>query len=163
MNLLYVSFNHLSNSCLCSGSWDKWICSNPSEELSQITTALQVPHWFPKPGVFGASSLQCRSQVLECTVWSTNLLVVRENLWTCEIRLYCESLPQCWNFWWDHLSASPTCLYVALSSLVEGVVQLVFSSLSAGVISYGAVDLVCLWEEVSSECSCTTILLGIFP
>jgi len=57
------------------------------------------------------------------------------------------------------LSASFTHLDVALLSLVvERVVQLVFSSFQAGLIPYVAVDLVWLWEEVSSESSYAAIL-----
>lgn len=35
---------------------------------------------------------------------------------------------------------------------------LVFSSSLVGIVSYVAVDFVCLWEEVNSESSYTTIL-----
>ena len=56
------------------------------------------------------------------------------------------------------ISASPTHLTVALLSFV---VEQLFSSLvffRREVFSYTAVDVLCLWEEVSSGSSCATIL-----
>ena len=67
-------------------------------------------------------------------------------------------LMQGWSFGQDHVFDSPTPLIVALFSLVEGTIQLLLSSFSGGIITYVAVDLVCLWEEVSSESYYTTIL-----
>lgn len=45
------------------------------------------PHWFPKPGILGAQSLQCWSQGLGCTMWGSPPLLLSEYLNTCEISI----------------------------------------------------------------------------
>lgn len=45
--------------------------------------------WFLKPDSFRASSLQCRSQKLDCLMWGKNLSLHRKKLQTCEIPPYC--------------------------------------------------------------------------
>lgn len=64
-----------------------------------------------------------------------------------------------WDFRQDLISASyPSRDVVLLFLVVEEIVQLVFGSFSAGIISYVVVDLVCLLEEASSGSSYATIL-----
>ena len=60
---------------------------------------------------FWRSSLRGRSLELGCVMWSTNPLLLRENLWICEIPLECELWLQGWGFWWDPILVSypPVC------------------------------------------------------
>lgn len=91
----------------------------------------------------------CRSQGLGWLMWGTNPLLFRERLQAHEIPPYYVLTCQGWGFWWDCISAFPTCLGVVLLSLVmDKAVQLVFSSSSVGMNPNVAVDLVHLWEEV---------------
>ena len=77
---------------------------------------------------------------------------------------YCEIFPNCgswfqgWGFWQDHDSDSPTHLNVALLSFVAEEPLASFQVFFRGIVLYVAIDLVCLWEKVSSRSSYTSIL-----
>ena len=80
--------------------------------------------------------------------------------------LWFEFLPDCgflcqqMGLWQDCVSASPFCfgMGVFLFSQCVGVAQLVFRVFFKGIVPYVAVNLVCLWKEVSSGSSYITIL-----
>lgn len=57
------------------------------------------PHWFPKPGILGAQSLQYWSQGSGCTMWGPHPLLLSEYLKTCEISFY-HGL-SCWRWGFD--------------------------------------------------------------
>lgn len=114
------------------------------------------PHLVSKDKSFGGLIFLVQIPRVGYLMWNKNPSVLREapDPWDPS---WCGSL-NWWGFWWDHLWAFLTCLDMALLSLVvEEAVQLHFYSLSAWIIPYVAIDLVCPWA-VSSTSSYPAIL-----
>lgn len=108
------------------------------------------PCWFSKPAVLGGSSLQCRSQRLGCPMWASNLSLLMGQIQTPAGGGVVVRLPLCPSFlsWPFYPLSWRSC-------------SLVLSSFSGVIFPYGAVDLLCPLEMVSSGSS--YILLGSTP
>ena len=105
------------------------------------------------------SSTQCRSLRLGSPTWGSDLSLLRADLCGCDSPPTCGS-PHWWcGFSLDCTSAPPTRLTVAyslypwLQKMCSASLQVILET----VIPYVVVVFVCLWEEVSSGSSCSTI------
>lgn len=89
---------------------------------------------------FGGSFLWCKCQGLGPDVGPKSVTQGKAPYLWDPSRLLVAVLGE--EFWWDYVSLSPTCLDVTLLSFIV-----------AGLVSYVAVYLMCLWEEGSEGSS----------
>ena len=126
-----------------------------------------IPQWFSNASIFGLS-FPCKTEGLGCLMWSSNLLLLRENSYIFVILPSCRSLQLgcvfCFGFVFFFPLGANISLFLLPASrlsfnpLLWKTDHQVFRSLSEGSIPYAVVGLLCPWEEMNLGSFYTTVL-----
>ena len=127
-----------------------------------------IPQWFSNASILGLS-FPCKIEGVGCPMWSSNLLLLRENSYTFVIPPSWGSLQLgcvfCLGFVFFFFPLGVNiCLFLLPASrrsfnpLLLKTDHQVFRSLSEGSIPYAVVGLLCPWEEMNLGSFFTTVL-----
>lgn len=154
------------NSWTAACSWSlKWmsLCISPLRTVSWSPTALLLSQTKSllvfKVRFYGDYSFQNSSPEVENSVWGSNTLLLKEELHGWDIPPFFESPHYECQTWPDRISDLPIYLRVASSSYInyKNFAQIFFSLFWAMVLLYFVIILMCLWKDMNSGSTYSTI------